>query len=58
MGESKRVKLILTDESGEKDIFNGIKAPGAKISIPLKFKGKATVKVFFNNVSIEEVQVD
>ncbi len=58
MGESKRVKLILVDESGEKDIFNGIKAPGAKISIPLKFNGKATVKVFFNNVSIEDIQIE
>ncbi len=58
MGESKRVKLILVDESGEKDIFNGIKAPGAKISIPLKFNGKAIVKVFFNNVSIEDVQIE
>lgn len=58
MGESKRVRLILVDESGEKDIFNGIKAPGAKISIPLKFNGKATVKVFFNNVSIEDVQIE
>ena len=58
MGESKRVKLILVDESGEKDIFNGIKAPGAKISIPLKFNGKAIVKVFFNNVSIEDIQIE
>ena len=58
MGESKRVRLILVDESGEKDVFNGIKAPGAKISIPLKFNGKATVKVFFNNVSIEDIQIE
>lgn len=58
IGESKRVRLVLVDELGEKDIFNGIKAPGSKISIPLKYNGKATVKVFFNNVSIEDVQID
>lgn len=58
IGESKRVRLVLVDGLGEKDIFNGIKAPGSKISIPVKFDGKATVKVFFNNVSIEDVQID
>lgn len=56
-GDSKRVRLILSDDNGEKDIFNGVKKPGSKISVPVKIKGKASVKVFFNNVSIEEIQL-
>ena len=52
------MKAKEVDEHGEKDVFNGIKAPGTRISIPLKIEGKASVKVFFNNVSIEEVQID
>ncbi|MGE4385161.1 MAG: PASTA domain-containing protein [Endomicrobiaceae bacterium] len=56
-GDSKRVRLVLSDDNGEKDIFNGVKKPGSKISVPVKIKGKAVVKIFFNNVSIEDVQL-
>lgn len=52
--ENKRIRLVLKDESGEKDIFNGIRAPKATITIPVKANGKATVKIFINNISIEE----
>lgn len=52
--ENKRVRLVLNDESGERDIFNGIRGPNTTISIPVKVNGKATVKVFINNISIEE----
>ena len=52
--ENKRIRLVLNDESGERDIFNGIRAPKTTISVPVKVNGKATVKVFINNISIEE----
>ena len=52
--ENKRIRLVLNDESGEKDIFNGIRAPKTTISVPVKVNGKATVKIFINNISIEE----
>ncbi len=56
--ESKRIRLVLSDESGERDIFNGIRAAKTKISVPIKVNGKATVKVFINNISIEEKELD
>jgi len=52
--ENKRVKLVLNDENGDRDIFNGIRVPKSKIVVPVKVNGKATVKVFINNISIEE----
>ncbi len=52
--ESKRVRLVLSDENGEKDIFNGVRESKTKISIPVKFNGKAKIKIFINNISIEE----
>ena len=52
--ESKRIRLVLSDENGDRDIFNGIRVPKSKIVVPVKFNGKAKVKVFINNVSIEE----
>ena len=52
--ENKRIRLVLNDESGERDIFNGIRGPKTTISVPVKVNGKATVKIFINNISIEE----
>lgn len=52
--ENKRIRLVLNDENGDKDIFNGIRVPKSKIVIPVKVNGKATVKIFINNISIEE----
>ncbi|MDD3064634.1 MAG: PASTA domain-containing protein [Endomicrobiaceae bacterium] len=54
---SKRVRFILADDRGEKDIFNGVRKPGTVINIPLKVQGKATVKVFVNNVSTENIEL-
>lgn len=54
---SKRVRFILSDDRGEKDIFNGVRKPGTVINIPLKVQGKATVKVFINNVSTENIEL-
>ena len=52
---AKMALIIPTDF--EKDIFNGIKNPGSKISLNVKTKGKAVVKVFFNNISVEDVSL-
>ena len=57
-GENKRVRLVLVDDTGEKDIFNGVRKPGSVISVPVKTQGKASVKVFINNVSIETIELE
>lgn len=54
---SKRVRFILSDDRGEKDIFNGVRKPGTVINIPLKVQGKGIVKVFVNNVSTENIEL-
>ena len=54
---NKRIRLVLNDENGDKDIFNGIRVPKAKIVVPVKVNGKAKVKVFINNISIEEIDL-
>lgn len=57
-GGSKRIKLVLVDDSGEKNILNAVRKPGAKISIPLQVSGKASVKVYMNKVFIEDVDLN
>jgi serine/threonine-protein kinase len=54
-GGSKRIRLVLTDDNGEKTVLNAVRKPGTKISIPLQTKGDAIVKVYINKVFIEDV---
>ena len=57
-GGSKRIRLELVDDNGEKDILNAVRKPGTKISIPLQVSGKAVVKVYINKVFIEDVALN
>jgi serine/threonine-protein kinase len=54
-GGSKRIRLVLVDDNGEKNILNAVRKPGTKISIPLQIKGNAVIKVYINKVFIEDV---
>ena len=56
-GGSKRIKLVLVDDSGEKNILNAVRKPGTKISIPLQVSGKAVVKVYVNKTFVEDVEL-
>lgn len=48
------VKLTMVDDNGEKEIFNGTKSPGTKIDIPINPEGKAKIRIFINNILVEE----
>jgi len=55
---NKRVQLVLVDDKGEKIIFNAVKKPSEKISIPVEPEGQATVKVYINKKFIEDVEIN
>lgn len=57
-GGSKRIRLVLIDDNGEKDILNAVRKPGTKISIPLQTNGSAIVKVYMNKVFIEDIPLN
>jgi len=56
-GGSKRIRLVLSDDNGEKDLLNAVKKPGTKISIPIQASGKAKVTVYVNKVFVEDVEL-
>lgn len=56
-GGNKKLKLVLSDESGEREIFEGIKNEGALISVPVQIRGKSIVKVYINNNFFEEIEI-
>jgi serine/threonine-protein kinase len=57
-GEDRNIKLNLIDETGEKEIFSGSRPSGSKLEVNINPKGQARVRVFVNNVMVEEREID
>jgi serine/threonine-protein kinase len=55
---NKRLQLVLIDNKGEKIIFNAVKKPSEKISIPIETNGQAIIKVYINKKFIEDVAIN
>lgn len=53
-GGDRQVKLVLQDDRGEKELFNGLKAPGSKLELPVDPQGRARIRIFINNILVEE----
>jgi serine/threonine-protein kinase len=55
---NSRIRLVLVDADGEKDILNAVKKPASIINLTLTPKGKAFVKVFVNNIAVEDIPLN
>ena len=55
--EERQIRLVLIDENGEKELFQGSRAPGSKLEISIAPRGSARVRVFINNILVEEREV-
>jgi serine/threonine-protein kinase len=55
---NKRMQFILIDNKGEKIIFNAVKKPSEKISIPINPDGEAIIKVYINKKFIEDIEIN
>lgn len=48
------VRIQLIDAQGERELFNGMRSPGSKIAVPVPESGNARIKIFLNNILVEE----
>ncbi|MDE2291621.1 MAG: PASTA domain-containing protein [Elusimicrobia bacterium] len=48
------VRIVLTDEHGERELFNGLRAPGTKIDLAVPKAGHARAKIYLNGILVEE----
>jgi serine/threonine-protein kinase len=48
------VRIVLVDQHGERELFNGLRAPGSRVELPLPSAGRARVKIFLNGILVEE----
>lgn len=53
-GGPSRVRIVLIDKAGEREIFNGIKSPGSQINLTTPYGGPAKIRIFVNGVLAEE----
>lgn len=57
-GGQRQVRLTLLDDNGEKEIFNGVRPSGTKLEVPINPQGSARIRIFINNVLVEEREVE
>ena len=53
-GSESLVRIVQVDQQGEKELFNGLRAPGSKIELPVPAGARARIKIFLNGILIEE----
>ncbi|MDD4003681.1 MAG: PASTA domain-containing protein [Elusimicrobiaceae bacterium] len=53
-GQQKKVKISLIDSGGEKEVFNGLRMPGADIDLTAPRHGPAMVRIFVNGTLVDE----
>ncbi|MFA5138787.1 MAG: PASTA domain-containing protein [Elusimicrobiota bacterium] len=53
-GSDSLVRIVLEGEQGERELFNGLRTPGSKIDLSVPPGGKSRIKIFLNNILVEE----
>lgn len=53
-GSSRSLRLVLRDDEGETEVFKGVREPGTKLSVPVSPHGRARMRIFVNNILVEE----
>ena len=54
---ASRVRVLLIDELGEREMMNEMQQPGSKIDVEIPYSGKATVRISVDGVLVREREV-
>ncbi|HOX22179.1 MAG TPA: PASTA domain-containing protein [Elusimicrobiales bacterium] len=49
-----QIRITVLDQSGEREVFNGLRAPGSKVDLSVPRGGPAKVRIFVNGMLVEE----
>jgi len=52
-----RVRVTLTDDTGENEILNENKQPGSKIDLEIPYSGRAVLRIFADGVLVREREI-
>ena len=53
-GNESLVRIVVSDQYGERELFNGLRRPGSKIDLPVQETGGAHVRIFLNGILVDE----
>ncbi len=56
--EESKVRIVLEDDIGKREVFEGRQPEGSRIEIPLKVLGDARYTVYYDDVEMEEVLIE
>jgi len=48
------VRIVVVDQYGERELFNGLRKPGSKIDLQVQETGGARARIFVNGILVEE----
>ncbi|PCI38742.1 MAG: hypothetical protein COB53_04370 [Elusimicrobia bacterium] len=48
------IRVLMVDQHGERELFNGLRAPGSRVDLSIPETGQARIKVFLNGILVEE----
>lgn len=54
---SSRVRVVLVDDNGEREIMNELQQPGSKIDLQMPYSGKATFRISVNGILVREREI-
>lgn len=52
--EEKNIRILLEDNTGERMVYEKKHSPGTKIDLPLAIEGNAKIKIFSDDILVEE----
>ena len=52
-----RVKIVLQDTTGEREILNEVKQPGSKIDLTVPYGGLATLRIYVDGILVREKEM-
>jgi hypothetical protein len=48
------IRILVIDESGEREVYRKAEAPGSRLDIPVTIKGRAKARILANGILVEE----
>lgn len=52
--KAMRIRVMLTDDNGEREVINESKTPGSKIDLEIPYSGKATFRILSDGILVRE----
>ncbi len=52
--KAMRIRVIITDDNGEREVINESKQPGSKVDLEIPYSGKATVRILSDGILVRE----